>query len=500
MKRLLAKIGRFFWSWRFLKFTLWAVTLIALFYAEEDWRGARDWAQTKARWEAKGESFDFNRLIPPSVPDSENLAALPLFKLEPDPAQQGRPAPLALRRVLREDQPEPPLPSVGGGQNHLPDFEKISREIAARYEAVFHAAPTGGPLNQLEALYPFIEELRTASARRPFCRFTLDYTSQPAYARSLSLITLQLTASRILELHAVLALHDRESDVALSDLKLMAKLAAGTAQEPMLVSGLVSVAMTAQTEAVIAVGLPLHAWRDNQLADVQGTLETLRPLANYQFALRGELTGFSLPTLDYLKERHPFIGAFFSMAGHQAPFYARDCVYVSWPGGWFDQNKCQSTDLLLESLAFVDPRAHRAFPQRGDEVMAQVRDFARHWDGFAAWRIFSSVAVGPILNSAVIFSQAQVKLDEARLACALERCRLAHGAYPTALDELAPAFIAEVPHDVMNGEPYRYRLQPDGTFLLYSVGWDQKDDGGVTVTSLPASADPDDSPRKHGDG
>jgi hypothetical protein len=30
----------------------------------------------------------------------------------------------------------------------------------------------------------------------------------------------------------------------------------------------------------------------------------------------------------------------------------------------------------------------------------------------------------------------------------------------------------------MNGEPYHYRLKPDGTFLLYSVGWNQKDDGG----------------------
>jgi hypothetical protein len=97
------------------------------------------------------------------------------------------------------------------------------------------------------------------------------------------------------------------------------------------------------------------------------------------------------------------------------------------------------------------------------------------------------------------YFQSQVLLDETRIACALERYRLVHGAYPAALVNLAPDFISEVPHDVVNGEPYRYRVRPDGTFLLYSVGWDQKDEGGLVVNTLPASADPDDSPRMHGD-
>jgi hypothetical protein len=30
----------------------------------------------------------------------------------------------------------------------------------------------------------------------------------------------------------------------------------------------------------------------------------------------------------------------------------------------------------------------------------------------------------------------------------------------------------------MNGQPYHYRLQPDGSFTLYSVGWNQTDEGG----------------------
>src|SRR5258708_8156653 len=82
MKNFFTKIGRFFWSWGFLKFVLWTITLIIFFYVEEDWRGARAWAATKAEWEAKGESFDLNKFIPPPIPDDQNLAAIPLFKLE----------------------------------------------------------------------------------------------------------------------------------------------------------------------------------------------------------------------------------------------------------------------------------------------------------------------------------------------------------------------------------------------------------------------------------
>jgi hypothetical protein len=72
-------------------------------------------------------------------------------------------------------------------------------------------------------------------------------------------------------------------------------------------------------------------------------------------------------------------------------------------------------------------------------------------------------------------------VDEARIACALERYRLAHGVYPDSLDALAPAYIDALPHDIMTGDPYHYQLRPDGTFLLYSVGWNETDDGGTVV-------------------
>lgn len=41
-----------------------------------------------------------------------------------------------------------------------------------------------------------------------------------------------------------------------------------------------------------------------------------------------------------------------------------------------------------------------------------------------------------------------------------------------------PEFLSAVPMDWMHGKPLRYRLNPDGTFTLWSVNEDFKDDGG----------------------
>ena len=73
----------------------------------------------------------------------------------------------------------------------------------------------------------------------------------------------------------------------------------------------------------------------------------------------------------------------------------------------------------------------------------------------------------------------QTKLDLTRLAVALERFRQARGAFPERLAELVPDFIAEVPVDVYSRQPMIYRRKEGGTFLLYGVGSNRRDEGGA---------------------
>jgi hypothetical protein len=63
-------------------------------------------------------------------------------------------------------------------------------------------------------------------------------------------------------------------------------------------------------------------------------------------------------------------------------------------------------------------------------------------------------------------------------AIALKRYQLKHGNYPATLKSLVPEFLPAAPIDPVDGKPLRYKLNADGTFLLYSVGENGKDDGG----------------------
>ncbi|MFA6544537.1 MAG: hypothetical protein WCS99_08940, partial [Limisphaerales bacterium] len=63
-------------------------------------------------------------------------------------------------------------------------------------------------------------------------------------------------------------------------------------------------------------------------------------------------------------------------------------------------------------------------------------------------------------------------------ALALELHRRKHGRHPDSLDRLVPEFLPAVPVDWMDGKPLRYRLNPDGSFTLWSVGENLIDDGG----------------------
>ena len=101
-----------------------------------------------------------------------------------------------------------------------------------------------------------------------------------------------------------------------------------------------------------------------------------------------------------------------------------------------------------------------------------------------------ALMVFPAISAGVKkFAAIQAQVDLARVACALERFRLAHGDYPETLDALAPQFIEKLPHDLINGQPLHYRRTDDGRFILYSVGWDEKDDGGKVFIAKNGTVD-----------
>jgi hypothetical protein len=502
MKCFFRKIGRFFWSWGFLKFVLLAITLAIFLRVEEDWRGARAWATIKAKWEAQGETFDITRLAPRPVPDAQNLAALPLFKMELDPdgegAYRGVLAPLALNRALQWDWEKIDFPRGGNWQNgQLADHAKNRTIVEVEYARNFKtASSTQDVLAQFEALCPALDELRSAVADRPYCRFEQNYQFEMPYDLYLNLITGQIKVAKFLTADAVLALDTKRPDVAMEDIRTNLKLISGLRQQPLLVSGLVAVGMSALDFSAIYEGLTIHAWNDAQLADLEGQLAQGDFLAHYQLAIRGEAC-LTISNYDRLKpNRRRLVSELHSRSETvpPSPSEQHDFLPFVWPNGWIDQVKVRAANFDLTAVRFVDIGQRVVLPKAADQFVAEIeRNQQRNGNPFSIWAILSGAATGPINNALQKFSGMQVWVDETRIACALERYRLAHEAYPQTLEELVPACIDALPHDIMNGEAYHYRLNADGTFLLYSVGWNQADDGGKVVMKTDSPTSRDDS-------
>jgi hypothetical protein len=57
-----------------------------------------------------------------------------------------------------------------------------------------------------------------------------------------------------------------------------------------------------------------------------------------------------------------------------------------------------------------------------------------------------------------------------------------------------PDLLPRIPTDALDGKPLRYRLLPEGkAYVIYSVGWNQTDEGGETVLKR-SSKDPSPDP------
>ncbi len=70
------------------------------------------------------------------------------------------------------------------------------------------------------------------------------------------------------------------------------------------------------------------------------------------------------------------------------------------------------------------------------------------------------------------------ELEAALTMLALSEYHRANGSYPRELDELVPKYLPRTPIDYADRKPLRYR-RGGAEYVLYSVGYDGEDDGGI---------------------
>jgi hypothetical protein len=480
-------------------------TLIALFYAEENWRGRHQWEQFRAEWEAKGVKFSVAEVMPPSVPDEQNMAMHSLFKPVFDYTLDGEGRPtwrdtngMARLRNLTPHPPELwqlaakafpqsqwPVPSNSGTQNrtngvvlanltHWQDFYRLDTNFAATPPA---ATPALEVLRYLARHETALAQLEEALAR-PHSQFPLKVDVElPGSIRLPHLANLKSITS-LLTLRATARLEAGQPDAALRDVESAWRLCESLDREPFVISQLVQIPLQAITLGSVAHGTASHRWEDRHLRRLDELLRSANKLRSWEFSVRSE-AAFMVDGLSKMERdravAEKVVIQLEDLTDSNGDRLLKNSLPVNrWvvrlaPAGWYFQWLVREESVMLGCLTptFVNPERRRVSWQNQPGMPPELW-FDRIWPMHNAEATFT--------KSPAKCARLQTNFDHARLACALERHWLRHRAYPEKLDALVPEFLDRIPHDIFAGQPMRYRREGEQGFVLWSVGFDGKDD------------------------
>jgi hypothetical protein len=419
------------------------------------------------------------------VPDEQNFAKTPLFvalmeKKRQPPEEQTETArrhTWTLPSELATDiyggaYDSPPFGSFETGK--LTDLEKWQDFYKRNTNFVSKSEPHGpahGILLALSKFDPIRKELLEAN-QRPFA--CLPAHSYFDLEPLLSFLAEAKGLSQYLRLHATACLEAGENDQALADIKLNFRLREALMSDPMLISHLVGIAVLAISADPIWEGLARDQWNQERLLEIQNAVSTIDLLADFNLLLRGE-RAYRVEVYEIMRRQH----AIPSPRGNSSdvPTQLKTLVRMSGmiPSWFFYRNQINENQLLQEFILTPSELEKRRVPRQRYEAIERSLGS----EGRALYNIFAALGAPYLARDAGKTARAQTVLDQVAVACALARFRLSNNDYPDRLEELVPRFIEKLPTDVMSGEPLKYRRSADGGYVLYSVGWNQKDDGGV---------------------
>ena len=501
------------------------------FYAEENWRGHRAWTKYVQEETAQGLHLDWEDSIPPEVPDAENFAMTPLlaalYDFKPGTQEYRNPnAPGLLARIAQGvyDQQidftdgdwlqgehfswsrcltnyiaakAPKMPNrlsaeMAKRYGMVSDQQQMEAQAAESIRRYFQDPALVSAIQRyaqmsdrekareiherLEPLKPVWEELRTAM-KRPLCRYPARYEFAPGSGSAQPHSHVIHKLASVLRVLAIAHLEMGETDSALADLELGFHLSASLKNDPWLQSyHLRGVADHLLTQAIWE-GASRHLWSAAQLARLQELRPTGTEVAEaWRMLLRERALGNRT-----IQEWSTNFKVNWSELRHTQsllPLLAYNGYFLFGPQGWFDWEKLHLSQMYDEFVpkVFVLPAgilSTNEYPRIRGRLASQGRDHPY-------WHHTLFAMLSPQLERlAGRVARAQAVNDLAYLGCALERYRLDKRAWPARLTDLAPAYVGNIPSDVLTGQPYRYHLMDEAHFVLYSPGIDGKDDHGT---------------------
>jgi hypothetical protein len=448
------------WTKGLLPAAIAFVTLVTLFYSWTNWWGARKLSAALAMLREKNEPTRFEELVPPPVPDADNVAAAPVFQEVFASEKDSRLRKLEIPWKKITGKPEPGESTIHFTARFLnPDFK--GDDQAAGELVLKSLAPSA----------PLLEEVAQA-VRRPGVCWPLEY--EKSFEMPVPHVGAMVNASKVLQGRAQAELATGHPDNAFKDVQTLLKLGHAAGSTPFLISLLVEASILDRTSQVISDGLDRHAWTDAQLAELSSELSRTDLMAHLSDALRGERA--SALQVDIKRRPEALLLVQSSDTGKSKNHTALRAAATLWPEGWLNEDKARYIGTMQR---YIDAVNH---PK---ELPSALADIEASLASRTAWNKIrnplSYLAMPALTGSAKRIALTQTILHSLAAACSVERYRMAHGRLPAALDDLIPAFLPSVPTDPLTGEPLHYKLSDTGSVLVYGTGWNQKDDAGSGV-------------------
>jgi hypothetical protein len=278
-------------------------------------------------------------------------------------------------------------------------------------------------------------------------------------------LLLQVRACALLEL-------GRNAEAA-EDVLTGLRLAGLTGQVPDPRSTVRAQTMLARSMQPLWEGFRRHAWTEPQVAALQNQLATFNLLADYTNAVRRVVLAHIALWRAIPDRKNTYLVLPASDGGHM-----QDPLWEWQPRDWWFANCIQlhEDEAGRQAIELVDMAAGR---------MGNAADWSDlsglPLDSLSQQLLEQSAWWGP--NPASV-AFVQTSVSQATAACALERFRLLHGAYPDTLQSLVPALLDRIPHDAVSGRPIIYQSLGESAFILRGVGPNGTDD-----RNKPASDD-----------
>lgn len=483
--KLLIQYWRTSWQRRLVCIFIGLLLIGAIYWILVDWNGARQFRKVEAMLRAEGETLDFYELKKNCIPDNENYCSIPILR--------------EVAKGFSEDLNRA-VPTMNPARLEVFEFPDLIQPYTGR-RLMFKNASLGQPLDLADwaqwlrvkgsLAFPVdsgdaARDLLTAFSRqdslireleegldRPHARWIMQgAVTSPMSKGVVRVYTVKRMQLSIL-LHAVAATHSSDATAAHTLALILLRLEEACMYEDVYISRRFS------PQCVQWEICNKHLGSYDDFVRMEMALSRLDTRQSLLMLFRS-LLAREVSQLQCIKTDRSKGVRFDSLPNgifdqHCARISEREFRYRIKPlkNGWhFALDQMAEWEKKMASSGWMEKSVQslkKGLPQGLGNV---VPDLKRD-DPFIYDAQF-------VMNS--MYTQQQ--LDQALIACALERHRITHGDYPESLEAVKRSDGTPLPLDVFSSKPLNYKKTKPDAYKLWSVGENGIDDGGVGDDSV----------------